>query len=198
MATVTTTPNQVSASSAMAYTSEIETRWRVSYEKVNKDKEGNETTEVKTDLLTKEEDYQEIEKTGKYDGHTVLAVDSQSFLKYKANTKAGMDELIPDEKESVAMWNRGTSTKQDNKIRQIMMQTQEDENGNQTWVWTPTAEPYDLRESLKVETKVRMSEFEKFAASAKTMQFTPDQIEFFKNLFAQREAQSSGTGALTE
>lgn len=69
----------------------------------------------------------------------------QTFKSYSAGSFEGIQELIKDEEEVVAMFNRGISVKQQNKARSILMSDEfETVDGS-----------YDLREALAEPTQRR-------------------------------------------
>jgi hypothetical protein len=180
MATATqTTPAQ----SALAYTTEVKTFCRVIYVEGLDDK-GEPKLE---DKIVNEKVGLAAETSGKLDGNTVTEVQKFSVIEYFANSIAGAQELIPDESELVAMFNRGASTKQDNKFRQVL--SSREENGDFSYNEQVT---YDMREDLKKPTTRRESAFEKMQSQLSTIQLTPSMMAAFEELLAKRKAEMTG------
>lgn len=75
----------------------------------------------------------------------------QTFNTYNAVTAAGIEELIPSEKERVKLFNRGADNKQYQIIRAQMLA--QDEEGNFTF--TPKEESIDLRAAVAEESASR-------------------------------------------
>lgn len=174
----------VDTGSALAVTTEVKTFYRVVY-KNGQNEDGTDKVEYK---IVNEKVGEEVAKTGIFDKKEVISCESQSFTEYFANSDAGETELIPDEGERNAMFNRGVSTKQDNKARQLLSAV--DENGD--WSFAVTATSYDMREDLKVPTNRRLSPFEKLTNELTTTALTPQMLEAFEKLLAARKAELAG------
>ena len=176
MSTATVAP----ASTVLPITTEVKTFYRVVYKDGVNEKDG---TDILAYDILNEKVGEKVEKEGTYESKEVVSLEKQSFVEYFANTKAGADELIPDESEYVAMWNRGVSTKQDNKARQWLKQT--DEDGN--WANAITEAAYDMREDLKVPTNRRLSPAEKLMNEVSSITLTPEMFAQLEAIFAARK-----------
>jgi hypothetical protein len=167
--------------SALAITTDVLTLYRVVFKTGTVNDKGEDVLDFD---IVNEKVGEEATKTNTFKDKEVVQVVAYSATKYSANSLAGAQELIPDESEFVAMYNRGISTKQDNKFRQILKATEED--GSFTYNETT---PYDLRDDLKVATNRRLSPAEKLQNELGSMQFTPDLMAQFERIMAQRKAE---------
>jgi hypothetical protein len=183
MATATQAPSP--APSALAYTTEIKTFYRTQFLTGETDESGQPKVGMK---ILNEKAGDNAERTGKLEGKEVTSIEKASVIEYFANSYDGVKELIPDESESVAMWNRGVSTKQDNKFRQILSATLD----NGEFEYTALDQAYDMREDLKTPTTRRQSAFEKMQSDLSTIQLTPSMMAAFEELLAKRKAEMLG------
>ena len=157
MSTVATIP---STSTQLSYATEIKTFYRVVFNTGEQDKEGNPVTDFD---IVNEKVGETTEKEGTFKGHEVVNVGKFQALQYFANGDNGQTELTPDESERTVLYNRGISTKQDNKFRQMLKSTVTNEDTGETeWEYTDDESVYDMREDLKVPSNRRLTASEKF------------------------------------
>jgi hypothetical protein len=181
----TTATPEVPAPSALSYVTEVKTFYRTEFLTGETNEKGEPKVSMK---ILNEKSGDNAERTGKLDGKEVTTIEKFSVMEYFANSYDGVKELIPDEAESVAMWNRGVGTKQDNKFRQILSATLEDGS----YEYQATDQTYDMREDLKTPTTRRQSAFEKMQSDLSTIQLTPSMMAAFEELLAKRKAEMLG------
>jgi len=116
----------------------------------------------------------------------ILTIESQSFVEHFTNNDAGQAELTPDESERKNMYNRGVSTKQDNRARQILLEKTKD---GEDWEFQCSETPYDMREDLKQPSKVRLSATEKLKEELATAAFTDSSLAEIEAMIAKRRAE---------
>ena len=167
--------------SALAITTDVLTLYRVVFKTGTVNDKGEDVLDFD---IVNEKVGEEATKTNTFKDKEVVNVVGYSATKYSANSLAGAMELIPDESEFVAMYNRGISTKQDNKFRQILKATEEDGS----FSYNETTQ-YDLREDLKVATNRRLSPAEKLQNELGSITLTPDMLAQFEKLLSARKAE---------
>ena len=122
-------------------------------------------------IYSNEEDAAKAEKDG--EGHVIFA---QSFSYKKANTDAGVAEIVPSERERCKLFNNGVSTKAQNRAKSVLLS--KDDNGNYDFEQVPV---YSLDEYVAKETASRGATlFNKIADSIASGKLTPEQVEAIK------------------
>lgn len=111
-------------------------------------------------------------------------IGTQSFKMPSAGSLTGAQELVPDEKELVLLFNRGLSVKLQNKARALIKTTDDEDNPNFEFA----EEAFDLREYASIPTSRRnLSPLDKaknvLAEAMKTL--PPEQLAALKAMFEQ-------------